>query len=252
MKAKIHFEHLYDNCFELETKTDIYEFFKNMKEKVCEDLQAKNCAMSSLYKDRPIWEKVVVKVVSSQREEKEDGYRYQATFQVEGMHSKTCYDQIVVELEDVDFLKKVPSIDEYLSMMFKLRYSGFLMTMDDVKRYAEVSNKSFKNERIMSLCRIDEVVAKEFETHADKVKRLAFGLARFVGKKPFEIVYILGGSEQRVFYVYDKKEHFSFLSYLVDRTRTHDVQIRFIDNEISEWFQITKGYYETKIRKILA
>ena len=184
------------------------------------------------------------------RRAKEEGYYYERVFEVVGIYTRNTYDRIVVKLEDVDFLDKVSSIDDYFSVMFKMRYSGILMTEEDVLRYSTISNKSFDNNRFISLRKVDEVSAKEYETHADKVRRLAKALHQVVGKKPFEIHYKLGTIEQRVLYVYDEKEHFSFLSYLVDRTRTHEVKIRLVDNEIAEWFRLSKGMYETKIRKV--
>lgn len=250
MRSQIEFNHLYKETFIMETKKEIRNFFKEMKERVCEDLQNKHVTMSTLFSERPIWEKIEIRIVASQKEETDAGYTYQGVFEVVGIYTRNCYDRIVVELENVDFLSKVPSIDEYLSVMFKLRYSGLLMTKEDVLNYSRIAKKSYENERLMSLCKVDEVPAKEFETHASKVQRLAKQLAQFVGRRPFEIYYGLGTITQRVFYVYDEKEHFSFLCYLVDRTRTHDVTIRFIDNEIAEWFKLVKGLYETKVRRV--
>lgn len=250
MKAKIEFEHLYEQPFILETKTDIVQFFKEVKEQVCTALQTKSSAMTTLYKERPIWEKIVVNALASHKEVKRDGYVYQGTFEVKGLHTKNVYDRITVELEDVEFLERVVSMDDYLSIMFKMHYSGFFMTIEDVLKYSKVSRKMSENDRMMNLCKIDHLAAKESETHVDKVKRLAMEFGRLVGKKPFEIYYGLGSIEQRVFYVYDEKEHFSFLCHLIDRTRTHDIKIRLIDNEIAEWFQLAKGLYQTKIRKV--
>ena len=64
MKAKIEFDYLYDKEFDLKSKNEVFLFFRNMKEKVCEDLQNKHVSISTLYQERPIWEKIIVKVVS--------------------------------------------------------------------------------------------------------------------------------------------------------------------------------------------
>lgn len=245
MKATFTFKHLYKEPFTLNTDSEVINFFKEMKRTICSDLLKKNVPLLSLIPNNPAMEKVMI----VQDDIIKNDNTFSGLFQVIGVHSKTVYDSITVEIQNVEFMKKLPSIENYISSILKMRYSGYLIQLEDVEEYSQVTGMNLLSNNLHTLDRITEVENLLEETHRDKVKRVARELNILVKEKPFEVFTTLMGITQKVYYLYDNEEHMDYLEYLVDRTRTHEVSIRVIENEIYEIHQLAKKAHKPNIRK---
>lgn len=252
MKATLTFEYLYEQPFDFDSESGMMDFFKEMKERVCHDLWNKNVPLLSLHKDKPSLERIEVLLVESSYIPTDDHYQYKASFQIVGTRTKTVYDTIDILLEDVQFLTRVSSIDEYLSSIFKMRYSGFLMKKEDIEHYCSVSGKTLENKKLYELKGINEIENLMEETYRDKVRRMTNLLKNTLKNKSFEVYYTLMGTTQSFLYFYDEQEqedHLEYLTYLVERTRTHQISFRIIENEIYEMFLLANDLYKPNIRK---
>jgi hypothetical protein len=195
----------------------------------------------------PIFEKI--DVITSSFDFCKEKNSYSSVFQIIGKMSKTVYDQVEVELSNFSFLQKVTSVESYLKAILKLRYSGFLSSFDDIEHYSTITNKPMINNRTMKLDKIKEMPSLEGENYKQKVRRIAHHLEIALKGRDFEVTYELNGTKQSYFCFYEKDEEINYLIDLIDRTKTHNITLRVIDNDLLEVYQIAKGLYQPKIRK---
>lgn len=241
MLAKIKFNELYKEEFLFETDKELVDFFTMMKNEFCNDILNRNIPLLTLSGSVPSIERIEVIPVSDYQETAQ-GYRYSGTFKVVGIRSLIVYDVITVELEDVRFLKLVDSIDDYLASTFKLRYSGSLIKLEDIKLHSQLTKKDMENRRVVSLSKL---------TDETELLQLTLELEKVINRKNFEVSYTAMGTTQSYFCYYDNENERKYLKDLFLQTKTYEVKVRIIDNDLYETYRLANGEYKPKIRKAI-
>lgn len=241
MTSKITFNKLYQGENIFENEKDVFSFLKEIKNDICTSFIQKRNPVSQLDKTRPVFERVEIEVANSEYNENKDSCSYEAEFEVLGTLSGIKHDIIKISLFDVPFLKDIDSIENYLVSLFKLRYRGCLSTEDDISCYSNAINLERENSRTFKI--------KEIADYKDEIELRSsiLELAQMVKRKPFEVTFELHGIEQKYISFYDNNRA-DYLKRLIERTQTHNVNIRVIDNEIAETFEASKNI--TRVKKV--
>lgn len=247
MMSRIRFDRLYENEFVFKSEEEVISFFKEMKDVFCKDLLEKNIPLMTL-NTTPLFGRIKIEVVDFVILQSTTSYSCKGTFNVVGDKTGIIFDTINVELYNVNFLKKVNSVSEYLASTFKLRYSGYMTRLEDIEEHSRISQKPLENSRIININSIKQ------QRSEDSVSELVFQVAKEIKNQHFEVHYKSSMNTQSVFCFYDgnHEAHMDYLKYLVESTKTYDINIRVIDNEAIELYKLSKGTYKPNIRKIHA
>lgn len=215
MKATVEYQSK-EQTFHFTNKRDFLVYLKSLEKDFIKSVSAKN-----IYG----YERKSVHLLNSNSEKTEELLTYSAVFNIIGNNSNNLYESITVSLEGMEINEKF-SFEDYLVKLFYLIFNSFFVSIDDVIEYFKIIGKETNNETMIEL---------NDNMTLDQIKSL-------IGFKSFEVIYQLN-HQQKVFYIAKKDNHEEFLNKLMNRTKTHKVSIRLINNMLLELFKIYKGIY---------